>query len=50
MVQATQASVENLLQQRRGTLAFGQGDVVCHAVKGDLEAAARRLSRVQRME
>jgi uncharacterized protein len=40
MVQATQASVENfnLLQQRRGTLAFGQGDVMSHAVKGDVEA------------
>ncbi len=40
VVQATQASVENfnLLQQRRGTLAFGQGDVMSNAVKGDVEA------------
>ena len=40
IVQATQASVENfnLLQQRRGTLAFGQGDVMSHAVKGNVEA------------
>jgi len=40
IVQATQASVENfnLLQQRRGTLAFGQGAVMSHAVKGNVEA------------
>jgi TRAP transporter TAXI family solute receptor len=39
-VQATQASVENfnLLQQRRGTFAFGQGDVMSAAVKGNAEA------------
>ena len=39
-VQSTQASVENfnLLQQRRGTLAFGQGDVMSDAVKGNVEA------------
>lgn len=39
-VQATQASVENfnLLQQRRGTFAFGQGDVMSDAVKGNVEA------------
>jgi uncharacterized protein len=39
-VQATQASVENfnLLQQRRGTFAFGQGDVMSDAVKGNAEA------------
>ena len=39
-VQATQASVENfnLLQQRRGTFAFGQGDVMSDAVKGNPEA------------
>ncbi|MGE5523224.1 MAG: TAXI family TRAP transporter solute-binding subunit [Rhodospirillaceae bacterium] len=40
IVQSTQASVENfnLLQQRRGTLAFGQGDVMSDAVKGNAEA------------
>jgi len=40
VVQATQASVENfnLLQQRRGTLAFGQGDVMSNAFKGNPEA------------
>lgn len=39
-VQATQASVENfnLLQQRRGSFAFGQGDVMSDAVKGNAEA------------
>jgi hypothetical protein len=39
-VQSTQASVENfnLLQQRRGTLAFGQGDVMSDAFKGNVEA------------
>ncbi len=39
-VQATQASVENfnLLQQRRGSFAFGQGDVMSDAVKGNVEA------------
>lgn len=39
-VQATQASVENfnLLQQRRGTFAFGQGDVMSAAFKGNAEA------------
>ena len=39
-VQSTQASVENfnLLQQRRGVLAFGQGDVMSDAVKGNVEA------------
>jgi hypothetical protein len=39
-VQATQASVENfnLLQQRRGTLAFGQGDVMSNAFRGNPEA------------
>ena len=39
-VQSTQASVENfnLLQQRRGTFAFGQGDVMSDAVKGNVEA------------
>ncbi|MED5621283.1 TAXI family TRAP transporter solute-binding subunit [Ideonella sp. BN130291] len=39
-VQATQASVENfnLLQQRRGTFAFGQGDVMSAAFKGNVEA------------
>jgi TRAP transporter TAXI family solute receptor len=39
-VQATQASVENfnLLQQRRGTVAFGQGDVMSNAFKGVAEA------------
>ncbi|RQP22917.1 TAXI family TRAP transporter solute-binding subunit [Piscinibacter terrae] len=39
-VQSTQASVENfnLLQQRRGTFAFGQGDVMSDAVKGNPEA------------
>ncbi|HEX6706842.1 MAG TPA: TAXI family TRAP transporter solute-binding subunit [Albitalea sp.] len=39
-VQATQASVENfnLLQQRRGSFAFGQGDVMSDAVKGNPEA------------
>ena len=39
-VQATQASVENfnLLQQRRGTFAFGQGDVMSDAFKGNAEA------------
>lgn len=40
VVQSTQASVENfnLLQQRRGALAFGQGDVMSDAVKGNIEA------------
>jgi TRAP transporter TAXI family solute receptor len=40
IVQSTQASVENfnLLQQRRGVLAFGQGDVMSDAVKGNVEA------------
>ena len=40
IVQSTQASVENfnLLQQRRGTFAFGQGDVMSDAVKGNVEA------------
>src|ERR671926_288816 len=40
VVQSTQASVENfnLLQQRRGTFAFGQGDVMSDAVKGNVEA------------
>ena len=40
VVQSTQASVENfnLLQQRRGVLAFGQGDVMSDAVKGNIEA------------
>jgi TRAP transporter TAXI family solute receptor len=40
MVQSTQASVENfnLLQQRRGTFAFGQGDVMSDAFKGNVEA------------
>jgi TRAP transporter TAXI family solute receptor len=39
-VQSTQASVENfnLLQQRRGVLAFGQGDVMSDAFKGNVEA------------
>jgi TRAP transporter TAXI family solute receptor len=39
-VQATQASVENfnLLQQRRGSFAFGQGDVMSDAFKGNAEA------------
>ncbi len=39
-VRATQASVENfnLLQQRRGTLAFGQGDVMSNAFRGNAEA------------
>ena len=39
-VQSTQASVENfnLLQQRRGTFAFGQGDVMSDAFKGNAEA------------
>jgi len=39
-VQSTQASVENfnLLQQRRGNLAFGQGDVMSDAFKGNVEA------------
>ena len=39
-VQATQASVENfnLLQQRRGVIAFGQGDVMSDAFKGNAEA------------
>ncbi len=39
-VQATQASVENfnLLQQRRGVIAFGQGDVMSDAMKGNAEA------------
>src|SRR5205823_6510144 len=39
-VQSTQASVENfnLLQQRRGTFAFGQGDVMSDAFKGNVEA------------
>lgn len=39
-VQSTQASVENfnLLQQRRGTFAFGQGDVMSAAFKGNAEA------------
>ena len=40
IVQSTQASVENfnLLQQRRGSFAFGQGDVMSDAVKGNAEA------------
>ena len=40
VVQSTQASVENfnLLQQRRGSFAFGQGDVMSDAVKGNVEA------------
>ena len=40
VVQSTQASVENfnLLQQRRGTFAFGQGDVMSDAFKGNVEA------------
>jgi hypothetical protein len=40
IVQSTQASVENfnLLQQRRGTFAFGQGDVMSDAFKGNVEA------------
>src|SRR5918912_1011174 len=40
IVQSTQASVENfnLLQQRRGTFAFGQGDVMSDAFKGNAEA------------
>ncbi len=39
-VQSTQASVENfnLLQQRRGSFAFGQGDVMSDAFKGNAEA------------
>ncbi|HEU0202686.1 MAG TPA: TAXI family TRAP transporter solute-binding subunit [Burkholderiaceae bacterium] len=39
-VQSTQASVENfnLLQQRRGTFAFGQGDIMSDAFKGNVEA------------
>jgi TRAP transporter TAXI family solute receptor len=39
-VQSTQASVENfnLLQQRRGNFAFGQGDVMSDAFKGNVEA------------
>lgn len=39
-VQATQASVENfnLLQQGRGSFAFGQGDVMSAAFKGNAEA------------
>src|SRR2546423_1074917 len=39
-VRATQASVENfnLLQQRRGTFALGQGDVMSDAFKGNAEA------------
>jgi hypothetical protein len=39
-VHSTQASVENfnLLQQRRGTFAFGQGDVMSDAFKGNVEA------------
>ena len=39
-VRSTQASVENfnLLQQRRGTFALGQGDVMSAAVKGNAEA------------
>ncbi|HUG25105.1 TAXI family TRAP transporter solute-binding subunit [Piscinibacter sp.] len=39
-VQSTRASVENfnLLQQRRGTFAFGQGDVMSDAFKGNVEA------------
>jgi TRAP transporter TAXI family solute receptor len=40
IVQSTQASVENfnLLQQRRGSFALGQGDVMSDAVKGNAEA------------
>lgn len=40
VVQSTQASVENfnLLQQRRGTFALGQGDVMSDAFKGNAEA------------
>lgn len=40
VVQSTQASVENfnLLQQRRGSFALGQGDVMSDAFKGNAEA------------
>ena len=46
-VQSTQASVENfnLLQQRRGSFAFGQGDVMSDAVQGQCRSRLPELSR-----